>query len=292
MIDKCLSAKGICKKYKNNTVLDNLDITLEPDKIYGLIGRNGSGKTTLLSLLSAHARTTKGEVLLGDTPVWENQEMLDHICFAREITGNVASIQGMKVREYLRMASVYLPKWDDTYTKQLAELFGLDMKKNILQLSKGMTSMLTIIVALASRADYTFLDEPVAGLDEIAREQFYKLLLEEYSESHRTFVVSTHILGEVCDVFEEVMILKNGTFEVKENTQQLLERCYCVTGREDEVGKCTSGVRILRREQYGRSVEATVLLESGQSLDLSCDTDVTAVSLQKLFVALCGEEEK
>ena len=76
--------------------------------------------------------------------------------------------------------------------------FQLDPKKRINKLSKGMLSMVTIIVALASKADFTILDEPVAGLDVIAREKFYHLLLEEYENTDRTFVVSTHIIEEAA----------------------------------------------------------------------------------------------
>lgn len=291
MTDKCLTAKGICKNYKDHKVLKNLDITLEPGKIYGLVGRNGTGKTTLLSILSAQVKATKGQVFLGDTPVWENQAALDHICFSREFGGGNASIQGLKVKEYLRIASTYLPAWDEEYAKRLIGQFGLDEKKRISQLSKGMTSMLTIVVALACRADYTFLDEPVAGLDVVVREQFYRLLLEEYTESGRTFVVSTHIIEEAADVFEEVMILRDGRIMVKENTQQLLERCFHVAGREDEVMKCTQGIRTVHRERFGRGIAVTAVLEPGQSLAPDCDVDIAPVNLQKLFLALCGEEE-
>lgn len=86
---------------------------------------------------------------------------------------------------------------------------------------KGMLSMVTIITAMASKAPFTFLDEPVAGLDVIAREQFYQLLLDEYTETGRTFVVSTHIIEEASDIFEEVIIVDKGEILLKENTQEL-----------------------------------------------------------------------
>ena len=78
--------------------------------------------------------------------------------------------------------------------QKLLDLFGLDKKKKLGKLSKGMLSMVTILVAMASKAEFTFLVEPVAGLDVVAREQFYQLLLEEYTETGRTFVLSTHII--------------------------------------------------------------------------------------------------
>ena len=92
-----------------------------------------------------------------------------------------------------------------------------------------MLSMVTILVAMASKAEFTFLDEPVAGLDVVAREQFYQLLLEEYTETGRTFVLSTHIIEEAADVMEEVIILDRGKILLKENTQELVDRARYVT---------------------------------------------------------------
>lgn len=291
MTNQSIYARNICKSYKEKKVLENLNLELEPNKIYGLIGRNGAGKTTLLSVLSAQAKATGGRVFIGELPVWENQEALNHICFSREISSGSILLQGLKVSEYLRIASIYFPDWDTEYADALMKIFELDAKKRISKLSKGMTSMLTIIVALASKADFTFLDEPVAGLDIVARERFYKLLLEEYSASGRTFVISTHIIEEATDIFEEVILIKEGDILLKENTQALLERSYQVIGREDEVEKCVQGLRTHCRESFGRSVGLTVILEPGQKLGEDCEVDVVPVSLPKVFLALCGEEE-
>lgn len=290
MIDQNLTAQNISKSFKEKEVLKNMNLTLEPNKIYGLIGRNGVGKTTLLSVLSAQSAATKGKVFLGEMPVWENQEVLDHICFSREINGNTM-VQSLTVKKYLWRASVYYPNWDEEYAKRLVREFDLDMKQRIAKLSKGMTSMLTIITALASRADYTFLDEPAAGLDIIAREQFYDLLLEEYSRSGRTFVVSTHIVDEAERIFEEVIILKDGTILLKEDTQELLGRCLHVSGLDEEVKKCTAGCRTFQWETFGRNAGVTVLLEPGETLPGSGKVDVMPVNLQKAFTALCGKGE-
>ena len=88
MNNKKLICSGITKKYGKKEVLHKVDLELEPGKIYGLIGRNGAAKTTLLTILSAQNPTTQGQVLLGETPVWENQEALKHIYFSREINPN------------------------------------------------------------------------------------------------------------------------------------------------------------------------------------------------------------
>lgn len=286
-----LAAKGIVKTYGTNEVLHQVDLALESGKIYGLIGRNGAGKTTLLSILTAQNPATQGSVTYNGETVWENPSVLSHLCFSRELnpmTGNNAN--PMKVKEYLKIAETFFPYWDKEMAKRLVGEFHLDVKKRISKLSKGMLSMVTIIVALASKAEFTFLDEPVAGLDVVARERFYELLVEEFSETGRTFVVSTHIIEEAADVFEEVIMVDQGRILLKENTQELLERSYHVSGHEDDVERATAGLERHHEERLGRSRGVTVLLEKGQKLPEQYDVSIQKPSLQKIFVALCGEE--
>lgn len=287
-----LIARGIIKTYNGKEVLHKVDLELESGKIYGMIGRNGAGKTTLLSILTAQNPATEGEVTLDGQTVWENPKVLDRIFFSREL--NPVSINGantMKVKEYFRIAETFLPNWDKEMAKQLTKEFGLDVKKRISKLSKGMMSMVTIVAALASRAEFTFLDEPAAGLDVVAREKFYRLLMEEYMETGRTFVVSTHIIEEASDVFEDVIIVDRGRILLKENTQELLDRSYHISGREDEVEKATAGLQVCHEEKMGRSRGVTVLLHPGERIPAGYDVSVQRISLQKVFVALCGEEE-
>lgn len=241
MTDEKLVCSNITKTYGKKDVLVNVSLELEKGKIYGLIGRNGAGKTTLLSILSAQNPASAGTVMLGEEPVWENRKALDHICFSREINALGANGQGngYKVKDYLRAASIYLPNWDKEMADRLIKEFDLDVKKKVIKLSKGMLSMLTIVIALASKADFTFLDEPVAGLDVVMREYFYRTLLEEFTESGRTFVISTHIIEEASDVLEEVIMLDKGQIILKENTQALLERAVHVSGKEDVVDAAT-----------------------------------------------------
>ena len=274
-----LRAEGIIKTYGKKDVLHGVDLILESGKIYGLIGRNGAGKTTLLSILTSQNPASKGSVTYNGEPVWENPN---------QMTGN--SSNQMKVKEYLRIAATFFPHWDKEMAQYLIKEFGIDVKKRIGKLSKGMLSMVTIIVALASKAEFTFLDEPVAGLDVVAREKFYELLVEEFSQTGRTFVVSTHIIEEAADVLEEVIIVDQGKILLKENTQELLDRSFHISGHEDEVEKATAGLTLHHEERLGRSRGVTVLLEPGQKIPDQYDVSIQKLSLQKVFVALCGEE--
>lgn len=284
--------KDIEKKYGNKQALRDVNLTLEKGKIYGLIGRNGAGKTTLLSIISAQNPASAGTVTWNGQPVWENREALNHICFSRELSVNLygSGVSSMKVKEYLRNASYYYPNWDEEMAQELIGKFELDTKKRINKLSKGMLSMVTIIIALASKADFTFMDEPVAGLDVVVRDYFYHKLMEEYTESNRTFVISTHIIEEASGLMEEVIVIKKGELLLKENTQDLLERSYHVSGMAEVVDKATEGYEKHHEEKMGRSKSVTILLQPGQKLPEGYEVSIQPVNLEKLFIALCGAE--
>ena len=286
-----LVCENLTKQYGSKTVLDHVNLTLESGKIYGLIGRNGAGKTTLLSLMSNQNPISAGTATIDGQRIWENPKALSRLCFSRELNLSAESaLSSYTLKAYLRAAETYLPHWDKEMAARLLELFGLEKKKKLGKLSKGMLSMVTILVAMASKAEFTFLDEPVAGLDVVAREQFYPLLLEEYTETGRTFVLSTHIIEEAADVMEEVIILDHGKILLKENTQELVDRARYVTGLADQVDGATAGLPCHHVENIGRSKAVTVLLPEGEDLNPGYDVTVQPVNLQKLFVALCGEE--
>lgn len=291
MNSKTLACNGIVKTYGKKEVLHNIDLTIEPGKIYGLIGRNGAGKTTLLSIMTAQNPASHGTVTYDGMQVWENQTALDHICFSRELNPLIGwGNNNLKAKDYLKTAAIYYPNWDQTLADRLIKDFELDVKKRVCKMSKGMMSMVTIIIALASKADITILDEPVAGLDVVTRDLFYKELLDDYAQTGRTFVISTHIIEEAADLFEETIILKDGSLLLKENTQELLERAFHISGKAEDVDAVCAGLLTHHTENIGRSKGVTVLLEPGQTLPDNADVSIQPVSLQNLFVALCGRE--
>lgn len=285
-----LSARNLCKSYGSKPVLANLDLDLEPGTIYGLIGRNGVGKTTLLSILTAQNTWDRGTVTYGGEPVWENQAVLDHLCFSREL---VIDRNSLKIKHYLRSAAIFYPNWDAEYAQRLLADFQLDPDQKLFRLSKGQMSMVTILLALASRADMTFLDEPTAGLDVVMREKFYHLLLDDFAETGRTFVISTHIIDEAASVFERVLILDQGRIVENAPTDELLGQFRTVSGRADEVERACRELTVLASHDLGRRRSVTVRGGEPQLAALEqFDVDVDPVNLQGVFVALCGHGEE
>ena len=294
---KVLAAKGIVKNYGKQQVLSGLDLELQPGCIYGLIGRNGVGKTTLLGILTGQNTHDAGTVTYGGQPVWENPEALADICFSRELVGGAAN-QGraaLKVKDYLRAGALFFPHWDAVYADRLVKLFKLDGKKQIAKLSKGQASMVTVVLALASRAPITLLDEPVAGMDVVAREQFYRLLLDDYAETGRTFVISTHIIEEAAGVFERVVILDDGRVIEDCPTDELVAQFRYISGEETALADAvrTAGVQVLSAQSLGRHRLLAVRGTAAQFAALeAAGLAVDLMSLQNLFVALCGHGDE
>ncbi len=286
-----LVGRNICKSYGSKQVLTNVDIEIRPGCIYGLLGRNGIGKTTLLGILTAQKTMTSGEVTYEGMPVWENRRALKELCLTGQIVmgSDEKSSQGTHISDYFWIASTYLVYWNQSYAEELLEQFGLNKKQRLNKLSKGQSSMLAIIVGLASGAPITILDEPVAGVDIIARELFYQLLLEEHQRSGRTFVISTHIIEEAQQVFERVMILTEEGIVEDKDTQELVGEFCQVTGAQTAIQSIIAEDCIFNRKYLGEQMIAIVRGTPEQFLRLEAKgLHVTAVTLQQVFVAICG----
>lgn len=285
-----LSVNNISKQYSKKQVLNNITLQLEPHKIYGLIGKNGVGKTTLLGIMSGQNPADSGEILYNENPVFNNQLSLDEICFSREVNPLLLfGPDNRKVKELLTMASYFFKYWDKEYAQYLVEQFELDVKKRVNKMSKGMLSAITIIIALASKAPITFIDEPVAGLDVFMRDKFYKLLVEEFSRSNRTFVISTHIIDEISSVIEDVIILSDGQIVKNENVEELLSHHRLVSGRREDIDTFCKDYTVLHSEELLHN--KTVCVKVDDMAKFKADIakysfEISQASLQKLFMQL------
>ena len=226
------------------------------------------------------ARTFQNIRLFKSMTVFENVLTAMHV----RRTSNVfsATFRGNRKEEAAQRAKAL----------ELLKAVGLDDVKDELAtaLPYGKQRRLEIARALAAEPKLLLLDEPVSGLDVVAREQFYRILLGEFTETGRTFVVSTHIMEEAADLFEEVIILKEGKLLLKENTEELLESCLHISGKAEEVDRATEGLEKHYEERLGRSKSVMVRLKPGQELP-DAEMTVQPMNLEKVFVALCGEEE-
>lgn len=289
-----LQAAKLCKKYGKQQVLQDLDLTFEPGHIYGLIGRNGAGKTTLLGILSGQNFATGGQALYGGQPVWENSAVLGNLHFARELSA-ASELAGLSVKNFLRAGRLFCPYWDQGYADELIKKFELP-NKMINRLSRGQMSMVSITAALASKAPVTLLDEPTAGLDVVVRERFYRILLEEYQRTGRTFVISTHIIEEAASVFEKVVILDEGKVVADTDTDDLISEFRYISGPAAELDAALAEQDITPLQTQVLGGHKMVAVRGGEELFEELATrdglTVEGMNLQNVFVALCGHGDE
>lgn len=289
-----LQAAKLCKHYGKQQVLQDLDLTFEPGRIYGLIGRNGAGKTTLLGILSGQNFATGGQALYGGQPVWENSAVLGNLHFARELSAS-SELAGLSVKNFLRAGRLFCPYWDQGYADELIKKFELP-NKMINRLSRGQMSMVSITAALASKAPVTLLDEPTAGLDVVVRERFYRILLEEYQRTGRTFVISTHIIEEAASVFEKVVILDEGKVVADTDTDDLISEFRYISGPAAELDAALAeqGIAPLQTQVLGGHKMVAVRGNETlfDALEARDGLTVEGMNLQNVFVALCGHGDE
>lgn len=201
-----ISATALGRRYREHGALEGVTLTIEPGTVTGLLGRNGSGKTTLLRIVAGLEFPTSGSVrVFGQAPA-ENEAVLRRIVFVRE----EQQYPDLRVRQALRVASWFYPNWDEDLARGLAADFDLPPRRKVKALSRGMRSAVGIVIGLAARADLTLFDEPYAGLDEVARREFYDRLRADLTQHPRTVVLSTHLPGEAADLLEHVVTLDRG----------------------------------------------------------------------------------
>jgi ABC-2 type transport system ATP-binding protein len=281
-----IEVQNLTKHYKDTNALDNVTLSIEGGTIYGLLGRNGAGKTTLMSILTAQNFATSGDVrVFGEHP-YENSRVLSRMCFVRE---SQKYPDDATPRHAFTAASLFFTNWDQALADRLIHDFQLPMKHTIKKLSRGQLSAVGVIIGLASRAELTFFDEPYLGLDAVARQIFYDRLIEDYAEHPRTIILSSHLIDEVSNLIERVIVIDKGKILVNEETDAMRDRAVTVVGDAAKVDAWASGREILHREELGRVASVTVLghLSADERAAVAASgLDLAPVSLQQLIVRL------
>ncbi len=274
--------RNITKKFGSFTALDNISLTLEPNKIYGLLGRNGAGKTTLLNLMTNRSFPTEGEILLDGQSVVENENALSKMYFMTEANFYP---EGMTVEKALKWTGEFYPEFDKAYALSLCKIFDLKPGKKIKALSTGYQSIFKIVVSLATNAPIVLLDEPVLGLDANHRDIFYRELLKSYGERPRTIVISTHLIEEAADIIEEVIIIKDGKLIMQEAVESLLSKGYAVSGTAAAVDAFINGKNVLGTESLG-GLKTAYIMERLDRNKVPSGLEISALDLQKLFIRI------
>lgn len=278
-----IEIKNLTKNYGKVCALDNVSVTFEEGKIYGLLGRNGAGKSTLLNCITGLVFPSAGTITLDGKNVVENDSSLCKIYKTSEKTYYPDT---MKITELFKYTKGFYPDFDMDYALSVSKQFGLDVKKKIKGLSTGFTSILKQIIALSVNTPFVFFDEPVLGLDANNRDLFYRLLIEKFSEKPFCAVISTHLIEEVSNIVENVIIVKDGKIIRNTTCEELLQQGYTVSGSAAVVDEYIKDKNVIGTDSLGGLKTAYIM---GNAEELPDGLEVTRLDLQKLFVKLTND---
>ncbi|MCT2870957.1 ATP-binding cassette domain-containing protein [Limosilactobacillus fermentum] len=278
-----LMINHVTKRYRRHTVIDEVSFNLAPAKIYGLLGRNGAGKSTLLNIITNRIFPTSGMVAMGPQNVNNNDRELGKIYLMSE--SNMYP-KTTRVKRMLSDADRFYGKFDFANARRMLGQFGINEKDRFFNLSTGQKTAVKITIALNVNAQYVLLDEPTLGLDVNYRETFYRELLRTYSEKPRTFVLSTHLISEVQQLVEDVLILHEGKIIVNEPVEELLGRAFLVSGPAQLVDEYTAGQTTTDSQTIGNLKETAVIGELDALRPIPDQVQIKHLDLQRAFTAL------
>jgi len=190
----------------SNLVLRNLRLNIMPGKVYGLIGRNGAGKTSLLNCITGLIwKPSAKKVFIDDRELSiGNPHIMSRIFYVTDTTPDLH----IRVDKHAKTLAIYYPDFSMERFNDCVEMFNLDYREHIDNLSLGQRKMAMLSFAFASNAPYLILDEPTNGLDITSRKAFRKLLAQSMSPD-RAIIISTHHINEVSTLLDHILILDN-----------------------------------------------------------------------------------
>ena len=257
---------ALTKKYGSTLALDGLDLAVEPGTVFGVIGPNGAGKTTTMRLLLDIVRPTSGEVrVLGADPRTGGPTLRRRIGFLPGELRLEGRVSGRALLDhYARISGpVATGAVDD-----LADRLGLDLSRHVRQLSKGNKQKLGLIQAFMHKPPLLVLDEPTSGLDPLVQREFLAMV-REARDAGQTVFLSSHVLSEIQQAADEVVILRDGRLVTVSDVDSL--RLTAI--RRVRVGIADATPDVIRRTLEGvpRLTELTV---DGERVSATIEGDV------------------
>ncbi len=200
-----LETRNLSKAYGKKQALRDISLQIQSGKLIGLIGPNGSGKSTLIKLINGLLVPSSGEILVeGKHPGVESKRCISYLPDRSYLADWQTPAQAMRM-----FRDMYLD-FDMEKAKDMAQSLCIDLKKPLRTMSKGMQEKLQLILVMSRDAKLYILDEPLAGVDPAARDFIMRTILSNY-RSDATLIISTHLIQDMENVLDEVIILKDGT---------------------------------------------------------------------------------
>ncbi|WP_327281807.1 ABC transporter ATP-binding protein [Streptomyces sp. NBC_01205] len=228
--EPALRATGLGQRFRENRALHDCEFELPAGRISALVGPNGAGKSTLFHLMAGLLRPTSGEIrVFGAVPGSRA---------ARTRTAFVSQDKPLypqfTVADVLTVGRRLNPRrWDQAKAERIVDDGRISLKTRIGTLSGGKRTRVALALALGKQADLLLLDEPLADLDPLVRHEMTGLLMAEAADRGITVVISSHVLPDLENVCDHVLLLQGGRIRLAGDTQDLREAYTRLTGRAD-----------------------------------------------------------
>lgn len=279
---KAIQIKNITKKYDDHIALNQVSFQFEFGKIYGFLGRNGAGKSTLMNLISNRILPNDGEILIDGETVKENMNVHDLIFCMSEVD---LYEKRWKISDLFYWSKQFYKNFKIDKAYAYAKKFDLNTKCKFKELSKGYQSIVKLIIALSMDVSYLIFDEPVLGLDAYHRDLFYKELLVAYQKKQNTIIIATHLIEEVSNIIEEVVVIHKGSILLQDTTENLLNKGYTISGIAEDVDRFCKNKNVIGYDEVG-SIKVAYILENEKLKENVEKLQISSLSLQKLFVKI------
>lgn len=252
-----LNIEHLSKAYGGKVALDDVNLMLRDDTIYGLFGRNGAGKSTLLGCVANRLTSVGGAIALDGVEVRGSEAAQNRVYLLNE-TMPVLAVRS--ATSLLREEERWYGPLDWDLALRMMQAFGIEPGSAYGHLSLGQRMAVRLAAAFAVPADVLLLDEPMLGLDAVNRALFHRFLLESFASRPRTIVVSTHGIDEIAPVVERVVVLDQGHVIDEFEADAVGSRATELTGEPSVIEPFVASKRlgVLAREHLGGLDRVTV----------------------------------
>ncbi len=210
-----LESRKVVKRYMSKTAVNGVSFDVEPGKIYALLGPNGSGKTTWMKMVAGLIKPTSGEILFKGNPIGIESKKKIAYMSTEPFFYNYMTIKDVGKYYQDFFADFSMGRYEELLARM--ELNMSDKAKN---LSSGMAAKLKIAATLARKAELYLLDEPLNGIDIIAREHIINTILES-AEENTSIVISSHLVDELEKIIDNAVFIKNGNLVLEGEAESI-----------------------------------------------------------------------
>ena len=213
-----LEYKNINKSFGEKQVLKDINLSIESNKIIGLLGKNGSGKSTLFKLANDLLTPTSGEILIDGKPVSvESKNIVSYLPERAYLDPN------LKVTDAIKLFATFYKDFSTEKAEKLLLDLELDKNMRLSKMSKGMKEKVQLVLVMSRKAKIYILDEPLGGVDPASRDYILQTILKNFDED-ATLFISTHMIADIEQILDEVIFIDNGQIILQENADELRKK--------------------------------------------------------------------